>query len=373
MRKTGSALMAALLLAIWTAGCGQAQADPAQDTEGDNPQEEIVTDTSDVIRLDSEIIELENGFEAVKFEGNDGFEEFLSQGGAASDSEVVRFLTENLIAGTELEFMGEFFGCSTIAVSSPGGERLFGRNFDWNNCEAMVVSSYPENGYASISTVNMDFIRQGAGNGVAGMALNLDSIRTLAALYAPLDGMNEVGLAVSVNMIQDGAVIAQDSEKPDITTTTAIRLLLNQAADVEEALELLSRYDMHASMGMMVHFALADKNGRSVAVEYVDNEMIITETPVVTNFYFAEGEKNGVGTAQSHERYDILMQALEEQGTMDMQGLRDTLSRVSKGNFGEFESTEWSIAFNLDTGTAHYYHRENYGNRYTFALGTAAK
>ena len=104
MRKTGSALMAALLLAIWTAGCGQAQADPAQDTEGDNPQEEIVTDTSDVIRLDSEIIELENGFEAVKFEGNDGFEEFLSQGGAASDSEVVRFLTENLIAGTELDY-----------------------------------------------------------------------------------------------------------------------------------------------------------------------------------------------------------------------------------------------------------------------------
>ena len=116
MRKTGSVLMAALLLSIWTAGCGQA--DPAQATESDNPQKEIVTDSSDVIRLDSEIIELENGFEAVKFEGNDGFEEFLSQGGAASDSEVVRFLTENLIAGTELDFMEDFFGCSTIVPCS---------------------------------------------------------------------------------------------------------------------------------------------------------------------------------------------------------------------------------------------------------------
>lgn len=366
MRKIFSAFIIVPFLSVWMTGCGQIN--DAQIVESNSRQEEIITNTSDVIRLDSEIIELEKGFEAVKFKGNDGFEEFLSQGGASSDSEVIHFLTEHMIAGSDLDFMGEFFGCSTIAVSSPDGDMLFGRNFDWNNCEAMVVSSYPENGYASISTVNMDFIKQGAGSGVAGMVLNLDRIRTLVALYAPLDGMNEAGLAVSVNMIMDGAVIAQDTEKPDITTTTAIRLLLNKAADVEEALEMLGQYDMHSSMGMMVHFALADRSGRSVVVEYVDNEMIITETPVVTNFYFAQGEKKGVGTAQSHERYNILMQSLEEKETMDMQGVRDALKSVSKGNFGEFESTEWSIAFNLDTGVAHYYHRENYRSRYTFEL-----
>lgn len=33
----------------------------------------------------------------------------------------------------------------------------------------------------------------------------------LAALYAPLDGMNEEGLAVSVSMIQDSASIRQDT------------------------------------------------------------------------------------------------------------------------------------------------------------------
>lgn len=116
-----------------------------------------------------------------------------------------------------------------------------------------------------------------------------------AALYAPLDGMNEKGLAVSVNMIQDAATIAQDTEKPDITTTTAIRLLLNKAATVDEALELLKQYDLHASFGMMIHFAIADNSGRGVAVEYIDNEMVVSETPVVTNFYLAEGDKQGVG------------------------------------------------------------------------------
>ena len=39
--------------------------------------------------------------------------------------------------------------------------------------------------------------------------------------------MNEKGLAVSVNMIQDSEDINQDTAKPDITTTTAIRLLLD--------------------------------------------------------------------------------------------------------------------------------------------------
>ena len=50
----------------------------------------------------------------------------------------------------------------------------------------------------------------------------------------PLDGMNEKGLAVSVNMIQDYDAICQDTGKPDLTTTTAIRLLfLDRAANVE--------------------------------------------------------------------------------------------------------------------------------------------
>ncbi len=149
--------------------------------------------------------------------------------------------------------------------------------------------------------------------------------------------MNEKGLAVSVNMIQDSADINQDTARPDITTTTAIRLLLDKAADVEEALKLLQQYDFHSSMGMMVHLALADAEGRSVAVEYVDNEMIVTETPVVTNFYLAPGEKQGIGTTQSHTRYEILTQTLEGQGEMTEVEMRDALNSVSKDNFGELE------------------------------------
>lgn len=155
------------------------------------------------------------------------------------------------------------------------------------------------------------------------------------------------GLAVSVNMIQDSAATWQNTDKPDITTTTAIRLLLDQAGNVDEALEILGQYDLHGSMGMMIHFAIADSSGRSVAVEYVDNEMIVIETPVLTNFYLAEGEKQGIGTEQSHERYDILMNQLEETPQMGMEDVRDALDSVSKRKTEEMERARCLFQKNL--------------------------
>lgn len=326
---------------------------------------------TEVITPGTEIRQIENGLSAVKYDGDYWFSQFLEQGGASSDSEVVRFITGQLQLGSaDIGYETGGFGCSTLAVKNTEGEALFGRNFDWENCEAMIVQSAPSDGYASIATVNMDFIRSGYGAGLSDLQ---DEIRTLIALYAPLDGMNEKGLAVSVNMIQDSDVINQDTEKPDVTTTTAIRLLLDRAADVEEALALLRQYDMHSSMGMMIHFALADRSGRSVAVEYVKNEMVVTETPVLTNFYLAPGEKQGIGTSQSHTRYEILMNRLNEGGAVSMDGVRDALDSVSKDNFGEFESTEWSIVFNLGQGEARYYHRENYENSYLFRVNEQAR
>lgn len=364
MRKN-TLFIFSLFLVFVLAGCNSIQNNQSKTSmdNADGVEDVAMMDIS----LTEEIMELEDGLSAVRYEGDYGFDTFLSSGGAGSDGEVIEFLTKNLLGNLDMGFVGEIFGCSAIAAQNAEGEMLFGRNFDWNSCDAMIVMSYPENDYASISTVNMDFIRQGA-RGVAGLALKADEVRTIAALYAPLDGMNEKGLAVSVNMIQDLATIDQNTEKPDITTTTAIRLLLDKAATVDEALALLGQYDMHASMGMMVHFAIADSTGKSIVAEYINNEMVVTETPAVTNFYLSEGERYGIGTEQSHERYDILMKALQENTSMEELEVRDVLDRVSKDNFGEFESTEWSIVFNLSAGKAVYYHREDYTQGYVFTI-----
>ncbi len=378
--------MLSLVLQSTLTGCGQSETSQAntnmekvrgkegntmENTERNarqnRDQNSDQTELSNINKIspDTSITKLEEDLSVVRYEGDYGFGSFLEQGGASSDEEVVEYVSSRLSSNLpELLFGGNPFGCSTLSVKNTEDGYLFGRNFDWNACNALIISSRPDEGYASISTVNMDFIQAG------GLDISIlpDQVQAAIALYAPLDGMNEKGLAVSVNMIEDTDTIEQNTDKPDITTTTAIRLLLDQAADVAEALDLLRQYDLHASMGMMIHLALADAEGNSVAVEYVNNEMVVTQTPVVTNFYLAEGEKYGIGSTQSHTRYDLLQEALTNKQTMTETDVRDALDSVSKDNFGEFESTEWSIVMNQHTKEVTYYHRENYDNGYSLTI-----
>lgn len=361
-KKICMAFLMSLVLCAAT-GCGP-NAKSSENTvrteaaKEDNRERNLITP-------DTDITELEEGLSVVRYEGNYGFADFLEQGGASSDEDVVEYVSSQLSSNIpKLLFGGDPFGCSTLSVKNKAGGNLFGRNFDWNTCNALIISSKPDDEYASVSTVNMDFIQAG-GLHISNLP---DTAQAIIGLYAPLDGMNEEGFAVSVNMIEDSDTIEQDTQKPDITTTTAIRLLLDKAANVEEAIDLLDQYDLHASMGMMVHLALTDADGNSVVVEYVDNEMVVTETPVVTNFYLSEGEKYGIGTSQSHTRYDILSEALAEQDTMTEADVRNALNSVSKDDFGEFESTQWSIVMNQKTKELTYYHRENYSQGYTIPV-----
>ena len=62
------------------------------------------------------------------------------------------------------------------------------------------------------------------------------------------------------------------------------------------------------------------------------------------------------------------MERLGESKSMEMPDMRDALDSVSKDNFEEFASTEWSAVFNLSTGEAWYYHRENYETCYRLQL-----
>ncbi len=319
------------------------------------------------IQAAASVRKLEDGLYAMEYCGDYGLERFLAQGGAASDLAVADFVVQDALHGLADPRLRDMtpFGCSTLAVQSREGHALFGRNFDWGACTAYIVTTRPANGYTSVSTVNMDFLAKGLGLSDGPLTRFL----SVAAPYAPMDGMNEKGLCVAVLMIQDRPGFQQDGGRPDLTTTTAVRVLLDQAADVEEALALLERYDLHASAGMMIHFALADAAGRSVTVEYVGNEMHVMETPVVTNFYLTPGEKQGISSEESKLRYEILNQLLTDQPTMEPDDVRDALDRVSKHNFDSvYASTEWSVVYDQTDGLIRYYHRENYEKAYPFDL-----
>ena len=158
--------------------------------------------------------------------GDYGLDDFLAQGGASNDNELLDFLMQKLLKGLPLRFDIPDLGCSTFAAETPEGDAI---------SPALFVRTAPEDGYRSISMVNLSYI--GFGEDKLPTSL-LDSLLTLAAPYVPLDGLNEKGLAVGVLLI-DTEPTDQQTDKPDITTTTAIRLLLDRAATVDEALALL--------------------------------------------------------------------------------------------------------------------------------------
>lgn len=258
------------------------------------------------------------------------------------------------------------FGCSTLTVSTPVGV-LFGRNYDWENCTAMLVHTLPKDGYESVSTTCPDFLGFGADWVPDGDITS--RMMALAAVYIPLDGMNEMGLCVADLMAGDDEETHQQSHRPDLTTTTALRLLLDRAATVDEALNLLSQYDMNSDIGTAHHFAIADASGRSVAVEYIEGKMIVTETPILTNHYLARG-KQDAGSRSSHFRFDTLTSLYPDVQNADallaaMKGVAQSRDPFAD----EYEATQWTLVFDTKQKTARFYRNERFGKPYHLSLG----
>lgn len=304
-------------------------------------------------------------------QGNDGVNELLAIGGVGTSSELVKFALSHLGRGyrrmkapAEFEFRP---GCTAIQVPNADGKGyLFGRNYDFEPHTMMILQVEPDDGYKSISSVDTSFI---TGNfGKAGKLLPMQIIKALA-LWLPVDGMNEKGLCFSVNMILDDVVITQDRGKPQQIIVTAARTILDKAATVDEAIKILESCDMRSWEGFFCHMAISDATGRCVAAEYIDDELIIVESPVVTNFYLKEGPKFGIGTEQSHIRYERAMAHLKEKPAMTADEMKDELAGAAKSNFPDDpHTTEWSIVYDQKKLTATYYRREDYDHPWMIML-----
>ncbi len=270
--------------------------------------------------------------------GENSFERFLENGGASSEEEIFGFLAERMKNSDGLRFSVDGTGCSTMQANVGNGF-CFGRNFDWEDYTLLVLTSYPDNGYASVSCVNTDFIDQTFGS------LTEEAL-VLAAHYAPLDGMNEKGLCISVNQLPDGMSLHQNTGKDNLTITTAIRLLLNRAASTEEAVEFLRQYDLHTFRHMIFHYMIADAAGHSVCVEYIDNRMSVIETPVVTNHYMTPGPYFGQGRGNSQQRFDVLSEALAAKDVMAPGDVFPAMERARQNH------TQWTVIYDQSALTA---------------------
>lgn len=320
----------------------------------------------DKVKAAGTVKEIDENLYYMEYKGDYGFDVFLEQGGASSTNEMAGYITDFLSGGfmSKAPTMGKInFGCTAYTVKNTNGGALMGRNYDWDgeNGIAMVIYTEPENGYASYSTCWLDFLGFGEGWKPEGMT---NQYMSLAAIYVPLDGINEKGLAIADLMVGDDEQTNQKTDKVDLTTTTAIRLLLDKAATVDEAIELLKQYDMNSDIGRGHHLAISDAAGKSVVVEYIDNVMYVTETKVVTNHYLTEGEKYGIGNDESHARFDKVMAMDAEAGSvMDSLQVRDVMQKASYT-----KETQWSIVFDMQNKALDFYWQRQFETPYHFEI-----
>ncbi len=319
----------------------------------------------------------------LEYEGDYGFDKYLSKGGSRTPEELTSFISGELKKGNwtspdkktlrQLKITSSDFGCSSISVknSASGTGRLYGRNYDWKDCQVLIIHSKPDAGYESISTCCLSHI--GIPDDWEPKGKFFDDIVSLAALYVPMDGMNEKGLYIADLMAGDDEKTEQERGNVSIITTDAIRLVLDKAANVDEALALIEQYDMHSVIGWAHHFAIADAQGKAVAVEWVNNRMYVTETPRLTNHYVTESPKKDDGINPETENSRIRFTELEKRMTasdsqMTAEQVRDTLKSVRAGQYDGKALTVWSAVFEPENKRVNYYFRENYDKAYVFEL-----
>lgn len=254
--------------------------------------------------------------------------------------------------------------CTVFAAENPEGEHIFARNYDLTETNGLLLKTSPKDGYKSISMVDLTIIDCKAPTDL------MNKMKLLLAPYATIDGINEKGLGVAALVVKDEPTY-QDTGKLPITTNLALRLMLDKAANTDEAVELLSGYDMRASGGSSFHFFITDASGKTVIVEYYQNKMNVVEGKVCTNFHLTENAPEDENKNRCYDRYAIAEKALEESGgVLAPLSAMETLNkaRMDETIEGKYIATQWSEIFVLEQGKVYIVLDRDYENVFEFSI-----
>ncbi len=213
------------------------------------------------------------------------------------------------------------WACSLFASLGDADDKLYGRNFDWEYSPALLLFTDPPDGYASVSMVDIAYLGFGGDKASTLLELPLDERRSLLETpFLPFDGMNEHGLAVGMAAVPPGQM-RPDPDKETIGSLGVIREMLDHARDVDEAVAILSSYNVDMGDGPPIHYLIADLSGRAALVEFYQGEMVVipneTNWRLTTNFLRASAGASAVGPALSEtevecRRYDRINRRLAE-------------------------------------------------------------
>ncbi len=241
------------------------------------------------------------------------------------------------------------WACSLFAVLGDESNMLYGRNFDWHYSPAVLLYTNPPDGFASVSMVDIAYLGFDSPRAADILELPLIERRSLLdAPYLPFDGMNETGLAIGMAAVPAGGM-RPDPAKETVDSLGIIRLMLDRASNVDEALDIISNYNIDMEGGPPLHYLIADASGKSILVEFYRGEMVVIPADqdwhAATNFLQSSAGDSITGQCS---RYDQIMTVLSEaEGQLNAADSMDLLQDVSQVN------TQWSIIYGITSMQVH--------------------
>lgn len=337
---------------------------------------------------------LDGSVYTMEVKGGFYLDDFIAQGGAKSDAELIDFITGKITKGLlEMEISESEIACSAFTAQTQDGDRLFGRNYDFSKTNACIVFTEATEGrHATISTVDLQFLGMDVDQDVEGL---MNKVTCLAAPYAPLDGVNDAGVSCGIFMSYQGGetIVPTDlnTDKPDITSTTLLRLILDYADNVEEAVEIASTYDLHDSAATSYHYMVADATGASVILEWVNGtdatdldgsarQLVVTyndddahigqaedqsDYQWITNFIIQPDYYDDPADQKGLDRYQKLYEQLSQTDGIvaDEEAAMEILASVGRRNWSNDDKntcTVHSAVYNLTDKSVLWVSNENY-------------
>ena len=263
--------------------------------------------------------------------------------GIDDERSLLKFICDEMYFGYQVDANLEKYACRAFVTKTPDEKYRGGRSFGLGGTDTLCVYTHPSDGYASISTVSTDMLNVGADNAYPTTSLE-GRAALLAAPYIAVDGMNEKGLFTALLDLSMGETHMETGNR-DLTVTMAVRLLIDRAATVDEAIELLRNYDIHTGHGWTQHLFVGDASGDGAVIEWHKGQMKVVKSPICTNFRLSSKLAQDDPTGMC-ERFDILHDTLEKHPENTPGDAMDMLEAV-KQEYDNNIHTEWSIVYHL--------------------------
>jgi choloylglycine hydrolase len=242
--------------------------------------------------------------------------------------------------------------CTTFCFED-GHTMVFGKNYDWNVEDGIVVANP---------------------RGMRKTALFASNPARWTSTYAsitfnqygrefPSGGINERGLVVELMWLEATEYPAED-ERAGLPTLQWIQYQLDTADEVEDVIASDASVRITDVGSAKIHFLVADAGGDVAAIEFLSGRMVVHRGedlpyPVLTNHTYEEsaaharaaGPKTGASSGSSLDRF-ARAAGHERTAGNPSDAVRNAFALLDDVAQGEY--TQWSIVYDLRERRVHF-------------------